>query len=147
MSSNSKRLWVVDLSTNTILYNSLVAHGRNTGNEFATSFSNSAQSFESSLGFYATGGIYSGKRGKSLRFDGLEKGINSNARDRALVIHGAEYVSNSFVQNNKRLGRCLGCPALPIKLASETIQTIKYKSCLFIYYPSDSYKIASKLIS
>jgi hypothetical protein len=147
MSSNSKRLWVIDLSTNTILYNSLVAHGRNTGNEFATSFSNSAQSFKSSLGFYATGEIYSGKHGKSLRLDGLEKGINSNARDRAVVIHGAEYVSNSFIQNNKRLGRSLGCPALPIKLASEIIQTIKDKSCLFIYYPSDSYKMASKLVS
>ncbi|PKH66312.1 hypothetical protein CXF59_10110 [Flavobacterium sp. ALD4] len=147
MSSNSKRLWVIDLTTNTILYNSLVAHGRNTGNEFATSFSNSAQSFKSSLGFYATGEIYSGKHGKSLRLDGLEKGINDNARVRAVVIHGAEYVSNSFIQNNKRLGRSLGCPALPINLSSEIIQTIKDKSCLFIYYPSDNYKTASKLVS
>ena len=147
MSSNSKRLWVIDLTTNTILYNSLVAHGRNTGNEFATSFSNSAQSFKSSLGFYATGEIYSGKHGKSLRLDGLEKGINDNARVRAVVIHGAEYVSNSFIQNNKRLGRSLGCPALPMDLSSEIVQTIKDKSCLFIYYPSDNYKIASKLVS
>jgi hypothetical protein len=147
MSSNSKRLWVIDLTTNTILYNSLVAHGRNTGNEFATSFSNSAQSFKSSLGFYATGEIYSGKHGKSLRLDGLEKGINNNARDRAVVIHGAEYVSSSFIQNNKRLGRSLGCPALPMNISSEIIQTIKDKSCLFIYYPSDGYKIASKLVS
>lgn len=147
MSSNAKRLWVIDLTTNTILYNSLVAHGRNTGDEFATSFSNSAESFKSSLGFYATGEIYSGKHGKSLRLDGLEKGINSNARERAVVIHGADYVSNSFIQNNKRLGRSLGCPALPMNLSSEIIQTIKDKSCLFIYYPSDSYKIASKLVS
>jgi hypothetical protein len=147
MSSNSKRLWVIDLTTNTILYNSLVAHGRNTGNEFATSFSNSAQSFKSSLGFYATGEIYSGKHGKSLRLDGLEKGINNNARDRAVVIHGAEYVSSSFIQNNKRLGRSLGCPALPMNISSEIIQTIKDKSCLFIYYPSDGYKIPSKLVS
>jgi hypothetical protein len=147
MSSNSKRLWVIDLTTNTILYNSLVAHGRNTGNEFATSFSNSAQSFKSSLGFYATGEIYSGKHGKSLKLDGLEKGINSNARERAVVIHGAEYVSNSFIQNNKRLGRSLGCPAIPLELTDKIIQTIKDKSCLFIYYPSDSYKVASKLVS
>jgi len=147
MSSNSKRLWVIDLTTNTILYNSLVAHGRNTGDEFATSFSNSAQSFKSSLGFYATGEIYSGKHGKSLRLDGLEQGINNNARERAVVIHGADYVSNSFIHNNKRLGRSLGCPALPLNLSSEIIQTIKDKSCLFIYYPSDSYKIASKLVS
>jgi hypothetical protein len=147
MSSNSKRLWVIDLTTNTILYNSLVAHGRNTGNEFATSFSNSAESFKSSLGFYATGEIYSGKHGKSLRLDGLEKGVNSNARDRAIVIHGADYVSSSFIQNNKRLGRSLGCPALPMNLSSEIIQTIKDKSCLFIYYPSNSYKVASRLVS
>jgi hypothetical protein len=147
MSSNSKRLWVIDLTTNTILYNSLVAHGRNTGNEFATSFSNSAQSFKSSLGFYATGEIYSGKHGKSLKLDGLEKGINSNARERAVVIHGADYVSNSFIQNNKRLGRSLGCPALPVELTDKIIQTIKDKSCLFIYFPSDTYKVASKLVS
>lgn len=146
MSSNAKRLWVIDLTTNKILYNSLVAHGRNTGDEFAKSFSNSAESYKSSLGFYATGEIYSGKHGKSLRLDGLEKGINSNARDRAVVIHGANYVSNSFIQNNKRLGRSLGCPALPMNLSNEIIQTIKDKSCLFIYFPSDSYKTSSKLI-
>lgn len=146
LSSNSKRLWVIDLTTNTILYNSLVAHGRNTGDEFASSFSNSAQSFKSSLGFYATGEIYTGKHGKSLKLDGLEKGINSNARERAVVIHGANYVSNSFIQNNKRLGRSLGCPAIPMELTNEIIQTIKDKSCLFVYYPSEAYKVASKLV-
>jgi len=146
MSSNSKRLWVIDLTTNKILYNSLVAHGRNTGDEFAKNFSNASESFQSSLGFYATGEIYTGKHGKSLRLDGLEKGINSNARDRAVVIHGANYVSDSFIQNNKRLGRSLGCPALPMDLSNEIIQTIKDKSCLFIYYPSNSYKTSSKLI-
>ncbi|PRZ25114.1 murein L,D-transpeptidase catalytic domain family protein [Flavobacterium granuli] len=147
LSSNAKRLWVIDLNTNTILYNSLVAHGRNTGDEFAASFSNAAQSFKSSLGFYATGEIYIGKHGKSLRLDGLEKGINSNARDRAVVIHGADYVSDSFIKNNKRLGRSLGCPAVPLQLVDDIIQTIKDKSCLFIYYPSPSYKEASKLVS
>lgn len=146
LSSNSKRLWVIDLATNTILYNSLVAHGRNTGDEFATSFSNSAESYKSSLGFYATGEIYNGKHGKSLKLDGLEQGINSNARQRAVVIHGAEYVSNSFIQNNKRLGRSLGCPAIPVELTNEIIQTIKDKSCLFVYFPSDAYKTASKLV-
>lgn len=146
MSSNSKRLWVIDLTTNKILYNSLVAHGRNTGDEFAKNFSNASESYQSSLGFYATGEIYTGKHGKSLRLDGLEKGINNNARDRAVVIHGANYVSDSFIQNNKRLGRSLGCPALPMDLSNEIIQTIKDKSCLFIYYPSNSYKTSSKLI-
>lgn len=146
LSSSAKRLWVIDLTTNTILYNSLVAHGRNTGDEFASSFSNSAQSFKSSLGFYATGEIYTGKHGKSLKLDGLEKGINSNARARAVVIHGADYVSNTFIQNNKRLGRSLGCPAIPMELTNEIIQTIKDKSCLFVYYPSEAYKVASKLV-
>jgi hypothetical protein len=146
MSSNAKRLWVIDLTTNKILYNSLVAHGRNTGDEYAKNFSNAPESYQSSLGFYATGEIYSGKHGRSLRLDGLEKGINSNARDRAVVIHGANYVSNSFIQNNKRLGRSLGCPALPMDLSNEIIQTIKDKSCLFIYYPSKAYKQTSKLL-
>jgi hypothetical protein len=147
MSSNEDRLWVIDLVTHTILYNTLVAHGRNTGNEFANSFSNANSSYKSSLGFYATGEIYFGKHGKSLKLDGLEKGINSNARERAVVMHGAEYVSDSFIKNNKRLGRSLGCPAIPVEFTDEIIQTIKDKSCLFIYFPSDNYKVASKLVS
>jgi hypothetical protein len=143
LSSNSKRLWVIDLATNTILFQSLVAHGRNTGEEFAKSFSNSAQSFKSSLGFYATGEIYSGKHGMSLRLDGLEKGINDNARSRGVVVHGANYVSNSFIKNNKRLGRSQGCPALPEELSKEIINVIKDKSCLFIYHPSAISKFVS----
>ena len=147
MSSNSKRLWVIDLSTNTILYNTLVAHGRNTGDEFAKSFSNSAESYKSSLGFYATGEIYTGKHGMSLRLDGLEKGVNDNARHRAVVIHGADYVAESFIKNNSRLGRSLGCPALPVELTKEIINTIKDKSCLYIYHPSRDAKSASRLLS
>jgi hypothetical protein len=147
MSSNDDRLWVIDLVSHTILYNTLVAHGRNTGNEFANSFSNISSSFKSSLGFYATGEIYFGKHGKSLKLDGLEKGINSNARERAVVMHGADYVSDSFIKNNKRLGRSLGCPAIPVEFTDEIIQVIKDKSCLFIYFPSDKYKVASKLVS
>lgn len=141
LSSNSKRLWVIDLSSNTILYHSLVAHGRNTGNEFAKNFSNKAESFQSSLGFYATGEIYTGKHGKSLRLDGLEKGVNDNARNRAVVMHAADYVSESFIKNNTRLGRSLGCPALPEELNDEIITLIQNKSCLFIYHPSASSKI------
>jgi hypothetical protein len=95
---------------------------------------------------FMLGEIYSGKHGKSLRLDGLEKALIATL-ERAIVIHGAEYVSSSFIQNNKRLGRSLGCPSLPMNLSSEIIQTIKDKSCLFIYYPSNSYKVASKLIS
>ncbi len=136
LSSNLKRLWVIDLTTNTILFHSLVAHGRNTGDEYATSFSNENSSFKSSLGFYATGEIYNGKHGMSLKLDGLEKGVNDNARTRGVVVHAADYVSTSFIKNNKRLGRSQGCPALPEELTKEIINIIKNKSCLFIYHPS-----------
>ncbi|KUJ60162.1 hypothetical protein AR687_18875 [Flavobacteriaceae bacterium CRH] len=147
LSSNTKRLWVIDLSTNTILFQSLVAHGRNTGEEFATAFSNINSSFKSSLGFYSTGEIYKGKHGSSLRLDGLEKGFNDNARERGVVMHGADYVSESFIREHKRLGRSQGCPALPIELTDEIIQTIKDKSCLFIYHPSRTFTMEEKLIS
>ncbi len=146
-SSNTKRLWIIDMSTKTILYNTLVAHGRNSGNEYATSFSNESNSNKSSLGFYATGEIYTGKHGASMRLDGLEKGINSNARNRAVVVHAADYVSQKFIQQHHRLGRSLGCPALPNHLNKEIINLIEGKSCLFIYYPSKKYTAASKLIS
>ncbi|WP_316634275.1 murein L,D-transpeptidase catalytic domain family protein [uncultured Flavobacterium sp.] len=147
LSSNSKRLWVIDLTTNTILFNSLVAHGRNTGEEFASEFSNSNSSYKSSLGFYATGEIYRGKHGASLRLDGLENGVNDNARERGVVMHGADYVSESFIRDNKRLGRSQGCPAIPMELTDEIIETIKDKSCLYIYHPSRSFTMEEKLIS
>jgi hypothetical protein len=147
LSSSTKRLWVIDLTTGEILFNTLVAHGRNTGEEFASAFSNSAESYKSSLGFYATGEIYSGKHGMSLKLDGLEKGVNDNARARGVVMHAAEYVSNSFIKNNHRLGRSQGCPAVPVELSKEIITTIKNKSCFFIYHPSRAYKLASELVS
>jgi hypothetical protein len=143
LSSNVKRLWVIDLASKTILFQSLVAHGRNTGEEFANSFSNAANSLKSSLGFYTTGEVYNGKHGLSLRLDGLEKGINDNARNRGVVMHAADYVSNSFVKNNKRLGRSQGCPAVPVGLSKEIISTIKDKSCLFIYHPKLNSALAS----
>lgn len=146
-SSNTKRLWIIDMATNTVLYNTLVAHGRNSGDEFATAFSNESSSNKSSLGFYATGEIYQGKHGASLRLDGLEQGINSNARSRAVVIHAADYVSDNFIKAHKRLGRSQGCPALPASLNKEVINLIKDKSCLFIYHPSQSYAAKSKLLS
>jgi hypothetical protein len=147
LSSNVKRLWVIDLSTNTILYNSLVAHGRNTGEEYANSFSNANSSFKSSLGFYLTGEIYKGKHGMSLKLDGLEKGINDNARERGVVMHSANYVSNSFIKCNKRLGRSQGCPAIPQESLNKIVNTIKNKSCLFIYHPSRSFKEIGNLFS
>lgn len=147
LSSTLKRLWVIDLTTNTILFQSLVAHGRNTGEEFATAFSNVNSSNKSSLGFYATGEIYQGKHGMSLRLDGLERGVNDNARERAVVMHGADYVSESFVRDHKRLGRSQGCPAIPVELTNDIIQAIKGKSCLYIYHPSRSFMMGEKLFS
>ena len=138
LSSNEKRLWVIDLSTNTILFNSLVAHGRNTGDEFAKNFSNSPKSLKSSLGFYSTGEIYNGKHGKSLKLDGLEKSINDNARNRGIVIHSADYVSDFFIKAHNRLGRSQGCPALPAEFTEKIINTIKGKSCLYIYFPTSN---------
>lgn len=147
LSSNVERLWVINMLTKEVVLKSLVAHGRNSGDEFATKFSNSAESFQSSLGFYATGEVYQGKHGFSLRLDGLEYGINDNARNRAVVIHGADYVSDKFAKSNGRLGRSLGCPAVPYAIHKEFINTIKDKSCLFIYHPSRTYVAKSKLVS
>lgn len=146
-SSTSKRLWIIDMSTNTVLYNTLVAHGKNSGDDFATDFSNAASSNKSSLGFYATGEIYQGKHGASMRLDGLEKGINDNARNRAVVMHAADYVSESFIKAHKRLGRSQGCPALPNTINKEVINLIKNKSCLFIYHPTQNYTAKSRLLS
>lgn len=137
-SSNTKRLWVIDMAANEILFNTLVAHGKNTGEEFANYFSNRNESHQSSLGFYATAEVYKGKHGLSLRLDGLQKGLNDKARERAVVIHGADYVSEKFIKNHKRLGRSQGCPALPVELNEKIINVIKEKSCLFIYHPSKS---------
>lgn len=147
LSSNMKRLWVIDLDKNIILFQTLVAHGRNTGEEFAQVFSNQAESFKSSVGFYSTGEIYDGKHGMSLKLDGLEKGLNDKARERAVVMHGADYVSESFIKQNKRLGRSLGCPALPVEMNAKIINVIKDKSCLFIYHPSATHEIMSRLAS
>ena len=140
LSANTKRLWVIDLDTDTILLHSLVAHGRNTGDEYANSFSNAPESYKSSLGFYVTGEVYNGKHGKSLKLDGLEKGINDNARVRGVVMHAADYVSNAFIKFHKRLGRSQGCPAIPGEVLKDIVSTIKDKSCLFIYHPSRSLK-------
>ncbi len=135
LSSKENRLWVIDLNKNMILFQSLVAHGKNSGNEYAEKFSNKSESHQSSLGLYLTGETYMGKHGYSLRLDGQEKGVNSNARDRAIVIHGADYVSQNFIKQHGRLGRSFGCPSLPSEVSKEIIDLIKDKSCLYVYYP------------
>lgn len=147
LSSNEERMWVIDMNTKEIVLRSLVAHGRNSGELFANDFSNKSESYQSSLGFYTTGETYIGKHGLSLRLDGLEYGINDNARDRAVVIHGADYVSEEFVRTNGRLGRSQGCPAVSNEISKELIELIKDKSCLFIYHPSRNYVTKSRLVS
>jgi hypothetical protein len=147
LSSNQKRLWIIDMNSMRVLAHSLVSHGRNSGEEYATNFSNKINSFQSSLGFYATAETYHGKHGYSLRLDGLESGINDLARERAVVIHGAAYVSESFIQKQGRLGRSHGCPALPMETANQIIDLIKDKSCLFIFHPSMHYLKKSHLLS
>jgi L,D-transpeptidase catalytic domain len=144
--SSAKRLWVIDMNSNTVLYNTVVSHGMNSGGEFATSFSNSQSSNKSSLGFYATGETYIGKNGFSMKLDGLEKGVNSNARSRAVVMHGAYYANPSILNSQNYLGRSQGCPALPENLSKQVINTIKGKSCLFIYHPSRTSKFSKSLL-
>jgi len=144
LSSNTKRLWIIDMATHTVLTNTYVAHGKNTGEEFARSFSNQNSSLKSSLGFYATAEVYNGKHGMSLKLDGLEKDINDNARARGIVMHAADYVSAGFIKGNKRLGRSQGCPAVPVELTAQIIEMIKNKSCLFIYHPSRTFLGESK---
>jgi hypothetical protein len=145
--SDKERLWVIDLIREKVLFRCLVSHGRNSGEIMAEKFSNTPGSNASSPGFYSTGETYTGKNGLSLALDGLETGINDNARTRSIVIHGANYVSTDFIRNNGRLGRSLGCPAVPEELSKEIIQTIKGGSCLFIYAPWESYTSNSHIIS
>lgn len=130
-----------------MLYHCLVSHGRNTGEVMAKKFSNKPGSYTSSPGFYTTGETYFGKHGISLRLNGIENGINDKARERAIVIHGAEYVSPEFIAKYGRLGRSLGCPAVPEELSRDIIETIKDGTCLFVYAPTESYLLKSPLIS
>ncbi len=144
LSSNEKRLWVIDMSSNKVLFNTLVAHGKNTGEEFATQFSNTESSYQSSLGFYVTDVTYQGSNGYSLKLLGMDKGFNDAALKRAIVMHGADYVSENFAAQHQRIGRSWGCPAVPRELADSIINTIKGKNCLFIYYPDQNYLQSSE---
>lgn len=137
--SAEKRLFILDLKNQKLLYLTFVAHGKNTGLNIATKFSNTNRSLQSSLGLYQTGEPYQGKHGYSLRLDGLEKGFNDNARSRAIVIHGAEYVSEDFIESHGRLGRSWGCPALPVEETKEIIDLIKGGTCLYIYADDKNY--------
>lgn len=131
-SSSKKRLWIINLAQKTLLLNTWVAHGKNSGFDLPTHFSNSHESNESSVGFYVTGEIYHGKHGKSLKIDGMDEGFNTNARSRSIVVHGADYVSQETINQLGRLGRSQGCPAVPSFLASTIIDIIQGKTVLYI---------------
>lgn len=147
LSSNIPRLWVIDMKKKKLLYNTLVAHGQGTGEEYATRFSNNDESHQTSLGFFITKGTYFGNNGYSLRLEGMDNGYNSRAMDRAIVIHGADYVSYDFIRANKRLGRSWGCPALPREKAREIIDRIKEGTVFYAYYPDKDYLASSKWLN
>lgn len=144
--SSKKRLFVIDLASGTLLFNSLVSHGRNSGKDMATNFSNSQESFKSSLGFYVTGGTYKGKHGYSLKLEGEEEGINSNAMERGIVMHAASYVDEKLARLQGYIGRSLGCPAVPVKLHKKIISKIQNGTCLFMYSPDEKYIAASRML-
>jgi hypothetical protein len=146
-SSNEKRLWVIDLGQNKVIFHELVAHGKNSGNEFATQFSNTPHTHMSSLGFFVTDHTYYGKHGFSLRIDGIEPGINDKARQRAIVVHGADYVSTGFIAKYGRLGRSQGCPALSGQSTQPIIEAIANKSCIYIHGPSENYALHSTVLN
>lgn len=145
--SSEKRLFILDVKDFRILFNTYVAHGRNTGEAFAKNFSNKPESFQSSLGFYITEGTYNGKNGYSMQLEGMEYGINHKAEERAIVVHGAPYVSEGFIRSKGYIGRSHGCPALPEKLNKPIIEKIKNGSCLFIYSNDKNYLQQSKLLN
>ena len=137
--STEKRFYAIDLENKSVLFHSLVAHGRNTGENMAKFFSNKQHSNQSSLGFYLTGETYVGSKGYSLRLDGQEDKFNGNLRSRAVVIHAADYVSEAWAKRAGRIGRSQGCPALPNEINKAVIDTLKNKTVVFAYYNEDSY--------
>jgi hypothetical protein len=146
--SNKKRFFIIDIENHKLLFQALVAHGKNSGFINATRFSNRIGSRTSSLGFYRTGTTYIGKHGYSLMLEGLEKGINDNARSRGIVIHGANYVNQKFISGkNSMIGRSWGCPAVSNKISRQIVDLIKGRSCLYIYANDEFYKEQSKLAS
>ncbi|MFM6995168.1 MAG: murein L,D-transpeptidase catalytic domain family protein [Sediminibacterium sp.] len=145
--SSDPRLYIIDMEKQELLMQTFVAHGRNSGLLFAKQFSNLVGSFQSSLGFYITGKPYQGKHGKSLILKGVETGINDNAEERAIVLHGADYANKGFVNQQGYLGRSLGCPAVPNHQVEAIIKAIQGASCLFVYAPNSDYLRDSKMIN
>jgi hypothetical protein len=144
--STDKRLWVFDLQARELVYEELVAHGQGSGGNMATHFSNEADTHSTSLGLFVTADTYVGKNGYSLRLDGLDRGFNDRARDRAIVMHGAPYVSAEFARTQGRLGRSWGCPALDAVIARNVIDRVKGGGLVFAYYPDEDWLAGSKYL-
>lgn len=146
-SSSEKRMYVIDIRHRRLLYRTYVAHGQNSGSEYAETFSNEPESFKSSLGFYVTRTTYFGKNGLSLRLDGVDNGYNDKAMQRNIVLHGCAYVGDEYLENFGATGTSLGCPALPAAVSSKIIHAVKGGSCLFIYHPTQDYLDHSTVIN
>jgi hypothetical protein len=144
--STQRRLWVFDLKSRELVYEELVAHGQGSGANLTTTFSNEAETHRTSLGLFRTDTTYVGKNGYSLRLDGLDKGFNDRARERAIVMHGAPYVSEAFVKANGRLGRSWGCPAISNDVAKQMIDRVKGGGLVFAYYPDAEWLKSSKYL-
>lgn len=137
--SNQRRLWVIDLEKNQVLFHEYVAHGRGSGMRDATDFSNKDGSHKSNLGLLKTAETYSGKHGYSLVLDGLEKGYNDHARSRSIVVHAADYVTEAVAKAQGRVGRSHGCPAVDPAVSKRLIDTIKGGTLVFGYYPDQGW--------
>lgn len=144
--STEARLWVFDLATGDLLFKELVAHGKNTGDNLATKFSNEMNSLQTSLGLFVTDEPYVGHNGYSLRLHGLDVGFNDRARDRAIVMHGAPYVDPQLAATQGRIGRSWGCPALRAAIASTVIDRIRGGSVIFSYYPDQEWLHSSRFL-
>jgi hypothetical protein len=146
-SSCARRMYVLDLQHQKLLYQTYVAHGQNSGSEYAESFSNEQDSYKSSLGFYVTQKIYYGRNGLSLHLNGVDKGYNDKAMKRNIVLHGSTYVGDQYLQNFGTLGTSLGCPAIPAAISGRIIRKVRDGSCFFIYHPTSEYLDHSSVIN
>jgi hypothetical protein len=146
-SSCARRMYVLDLQHQKLLYQTYVAHGQNSGSEYADSFSNEQDSYKSSLGFYVTQKTYYGRNGLSLHLNGVDKGYNDKAIKRNIVLHGSTYVGDQYLQNFGTLGTSLGCPAIPAAISGRIIRKVRDGSCFFIYHPTSEYLDHSTVIN
>jgi len=146
-SSNNKRLYVINLAEGRLLFNTFVSHGKNSGGEFATSFSNHNNSNKSSLGFLITGSTYRGKAGYCMRFNGMEAGINDKVKSRGIVLHGSRFVNENILTERGTIGKSLGCPAVPFGLHTKIIDAIKEGSCFFVNSPDQWYAHNSTILN